>query len=118
VGNPRFFARFFRVKNPTSDYRKQMQQHHPRLNVNAYHGPKRQLLGTHGPPPAWKTPGAAKTTNANGRRATSGLAAIPAQPPEAGSKILISRLPADVTEQEVRVSVLNFFLPFRLHISL
>jgi len=79
-----------------------MQHQQPRLKVNAYHGPKRQLLGAQGTPPAWKTPGAAKAANATGRRTASGPASISTLLPEAGSKILISRLPADVTEQEVR----------------
>ena len=66
-----------------------MQPHHNRLN--AYHSPKRGVLGNQAtqPPPAWKT----------NQRAASGSG--PAA--DIGSKILLSRLPADVMEEEVEV---------------
>lgn len=66
-----------------------MQPHHNRLN--AYHSPKRGVLGNQAtqPPPAWRT----------NQRAASGSG--PAA--DIGSKILLSRLPADVMEEEVEV---------------
>lgn len=66
------------------------QGHQGRLH--AYRTPKRAILGTQaqGPSPAWK----------GGDRGGSSTPPIPKQP---GSKILISRLPPDVTLQEVTV---------------
>ena len=60
--------------------------------IHAYRTAKRAVLGTQaqGPSPAWK----------GGDRSGSGT---PQTPKESGSKILISRLPPDVTLQEVSV---------------
>ncbi len=65
-----------------------MQNYHPRLNN--YHSHKQNILGNQGarPAPAWKP---------NARAAASGSGS------EVGSKILLSRLPPDVVENEVEV---------------
>ncbi|RPD55997.1 hypothetical protein L227DRAFT_579211 [Lentinus tigrinus ALCF2SS1-6] len=65
-----------------------MQNYHPRLNN--YHSHKQHILGNQGarPAPAWKP---------NARAAASGSGS------EVGSKILLSRLPADVVEDEVEI---------------
>lgn len=57
--------------------------------MNTYHSQKQRLLGNQGaqPAPAWRT-NIRNTPNAN---------------TEIGSKILLSRLPADVVENEVEV---------------
>jgi len=69
----------------------------PYARFNTFHGPKRQVLGNHAghAPPAWQTnipaapgqmgPGSAKTKVIH----------------ESGSRIFLSRLPADVGEKEV-----------------
>jgi THO complex subunit 4 len=68
--------------------------------LNNFHGPKRQLLGNKAvPAPAWKTnvmngTSSAKISEAGG----------PGKDKEVGSKILLSRLPVDVTSTEVEVS--------------
>ncbi|KAI0760125.1 hypothetical protein C8Q74DRAFT_203652 [Fomes fomentarius] len=62
-----------------------MQAHHPRLNT--YHSQKQRMLGNPHPAPAWRP---------NARTASSSNS-------EVGSKILLSRLPADVVENEVEV---------------
>lgn len=53
--------------------------------INAYHNSKRQLLGNQAgqAPPAWKKP------SGSGQQA------------EHGSKVILSRLPADVSDEEV-----------------
>ncbi|RDX47239.1 hypothetical protein OH76DRAFT_1406127 [Lentinus brumalis] len=65
-----------------------MQNYHPRLNN--YHSHKQNILGNQGarPAPAWKP---------NARAAASGSGS------EVGSKILLSRLPPDVVENEVEI---------------
>lgn len=74
-----------------------MQTHTQHARLNTYHGPKRQLLGNQSgqAPPAWRNgitaPGQSKRPS--GSTSTQ----------EGGSKILLSRLPADVTENEVEV---------------
>lgn len=73
-----------------------MHAQHNRFNN--YHGAKRQLLGNNAghAAPAWRVNNPA----AAGKKA-----------PEQGSKILLSRLPLDVNEDEVEVSSL---LPYLL----
>lgn len=66
--------------------------------LNNFHGPKRQLLGSKAvPAPAWKANVANGTSGVNGGVAGKGK--------EVGSKILLSRLPVDVTALEVEVSL-------------
>ncbi|KAJ3564148.1 hypothetical protein NP233_g8480 [Leucocoprinus birnbaumii] len=61
--------------------------------LNNFHGPKRQLLGNKAvPAPAWKT------NIANGSVSSASAAA---KGKEVGSKILLSKLPVDVTPAEV-----------------
>lgn len=68
-----------------------MNRTHARLNN--FHGTKRQLVG-HQVQPAWKP------------NAAGGPAGKQAQLAEAsGSKIMLSRLPMDVSEKEVEVCV-------------
>lgn len=59
--------------------------------ANSYHNTKRQLLGSQAgrPAPAWRT----NQETMRNKAAT-----------EQGSKILLSRLPADVSDEEVEVS--------------
>ncbi|OSX61079.1 hypothetical protein POSPLADRAFT_1074812 [Postia placenta MAD-698-R-SB12] len=70
-----------------------MQAQPQYARLNAYHGPKRKLLGIQAAhaPPAWRGSAAA------GKRP-----AVP-PPPEKGSKILLSQLPVDVGENEVEI---------------
>lgn len=80
-----------------------MQTYPQYTRFNSYHGPKRQLLGNQSGnvPPAWRTaagaPAAAQLKRPLAAGSTSGSQGV-------GSKILLSRLPADVTENEVEVS--------------
>lgn len=68
--------------------------------LNAYHGTKRQLIGTTASQvaPAWRTPngtgGPAGSTSPLSKKAL-----------QRGSKILLSNLPMDVAEAEVEVGV-------------
>ncbi|KAM5531235.1 hypothetical protein V8D89_015101 [Ganoderma adspersum] len=66
-----------------------MQTHNPRHGINTYHSHKQRILGNPAaqPAPAWRA-------NA---KAASGSGS------ELGSKILLSRLPTDVVENEVEV---------------
>ena len=75
-----------------------MQTHHPRHSINTYRSQKQQMLGNQvtKPPPAWRSDA----------RAASGSNS------EVGSKILLSRLPADVEENEVEVR--PCFVPTRM----
>ncbi|KAJ7512725.1 hypothetical protein B0H11DRAFT_1947093 [Mycena galericulata] len=68
----------------------------PYARLNAFHGAKRQMLGSQAghAPPAWRT--ASTGAYAGGSHARGKQV-----PTEAGSKILISRLPNDVKETEV-----------------
>lgn len=70
-----------------------MQAQPQYARLNAYHGPKRKLLGIQAAhaPPAWR-----------GNAAAGKRPAVP-PPPEKGSKILLSQLPVDVGENEVEV---------------
>ncbi|KAJ7152270.1 hypothetical protein C8R43DRAFT_480286 [Mycena crocata] len=72
-----------------------MQAQYRPARLNAFHGPKRQLLGNHHAgkaPPAWRGPATAAYSAANkGKQPTT----------EPGSKIFLSRLPMDVGETEV-----------------
>lgn len=77
-------------------------QSHVRLNT--FHGPKKQLLGNHAgqAPPAWRTgPAMGSPMGAAGQLAKGKNVAQ-----DQGSKIFISRLPVDVVEKEVEVSLL------------
>ena len=71
---------------------------YPYARLNTFHGPKRQLLGNKAgqAAPAWRmnvpTPG-------------QGQAAKGKNMVEQGSKIFLSRLPVDVGEKEVEVSM-------------
>lgn len=66
-----------------------MQTHNPRHGINTYHSHKQRVLGNPAaqPAPAWRAN--AKTASGSGS--------------ELGSKILLSRLPTDVVENEVEV---------------
>ena len=66
-----------------------MQTHNPRHGINTYHSHKQRVLGNPAtqPAPAWRAN--AKATSSSGS--------------ELGSKILLSRLPVDVVENEVEV---------------
>ncbi|KAI1788664.1 hypothetical protein LXA43DRAFT_949738 [Ganoderma leucocontextum] len=66
-----------------------MQTHNPRHGINTYHSHKQRVLGNPAtqPAPAWR---------ANAKAASSSGS-------ELGSKILLSRLPVDVVENEVEV---------------
>ncbi|EJF57379.1 hypothetical protein DICSQDRAFT_111837 [Dichomitus squalens LYAD-421 SS1] len=66
-----------------------MQAYHSRHGMNTYRSPKQQILGNQAtkPPPAWRSDA----------RTASGSHS------EGGSKILLSRLPADVEENEVEI---------------
>ena len=78
----------------------------PYARLNAFHGPKRQLLGNHAghTAPAWRI--AAPPT---GAQIVTGvqLAKGKQVAQEQGSKIFLSRLPADVAEKEVEVSMIG-----------
>jgi len=72
-----------------------MQVHQQYTRLNAYHGPKRQILGNQAgqTPPAWRgnpLPGK--------KVAATTLSAV-----DKGSKILLSKLPVDVGENEVEI---------------
>jgi len=77
--------------------------------LNNFHGPKRQLLGGKViPAPAWRAnvgTGASSTVGAVGE----------SKGKEMGSKILLSKLPLDVTPTEVEVSIL---ISRRLNVSI
>ncbi|PIL23540.1 hypothetical protein GSI_14853 [Ganoderma sinense ZZ0214-1] len=66
-----------------------MQAHNPRHGIHTYHSHKQRVLGNPAaqPAPAWRAN--AKAASGSG--------------PELGSKILLSRLPTDVVENEVEV---------------
>jgi len=77
--------------------------------LHNFHGPKRQLLGKKAiPAPAWK---GNVGTGASG----TGEAVGDSKGKEMGSKILLSKLPLDVTPTEVEVSIL---ISRRLNISI
>ena len=68
--------------------------------LNAYHGTKRQLIGTTASQvaPAWRT------SNGTGGPATNGSTPpLPKKALQRGSKVLLSNLPMDVAEAEVEV---------------
>ena len=68
--------------------------------LNAYHGTKRQLIGTtaNQVAPAWRT------SNGGGPAATNGSTSpLSKKALQHGSKILLSNLPMDVAEAEVEV---------------
>jgi THO complex subunit 4 len=68
--------------------------------LNAYHGTKRQLIGTtaNQVAPAWRI------SNGGGPAATNGsTSALSKKALQHGSKILLSNLPMDVAEAEVEV---------------
>ncbi|KAI0942071.1 hypothetical protein AcV7_002603 [Taiwanofungus camphoratus] len=72
-----------------------MQAHPQHARLNAYHGTKRQLLGNQAghAAPAWHT-----NHPVHGKKLAG-----PSNAVEKGSKILLSRLPSDVGENEVEV---------------
>ncbi len=71
--------------------------------LHNFHSPKRQLVGTKAfPAPAWK---ASATNGTNGTKA----GADAGKEKQVGSKILLSKLPVDVTHTEVEVRVVVFF---------
>jgi THO complex subunit 4 len=79
------------------------QSHVQRLQAAAaarlsnFHSPKRQLLGNKAiPAPAWKPNIVNSVNNVDGTGARKGK--------EVGSKILLTKLPVDVTPLEVEVS--------------
>lgn len=65
---------------------------------NGSHGPKRQLLGHHQVPPAWRPDLPSQTGKGKEVRDT-------------GSKIFITRLPFDVSEKEIEVGAHTHTLP-------
>lgn len=70
--------------------------------LHNFHGPKRQLLGKKAiPAPAWKG-------NRGTGASSTGEAVGESKGKEMGSKILLSKLPLDVTPTEVEVSILIF----------
>ncbi|KAJ7753346.1 hypothetical protein DFH07DRAFT_824151 [Mycena maculata] len=71
----------------------------PYARLNAFHGPKRQLLGNNAghAPPAWRTAGPSTGAYPTGPNHLRGRQAMSEQ----GSKIFLSRLPMDVGETEV-----------------
>lgn len=78
--------------------------------LNAYHGTKRQLIGTSAGQvaPAWRTSNGTDGTAAiNGKIAPLSKKAL-----QWGSKILLSNLPMDVAEAEVEVGIFSCFLPY------
>lgn len=72
----------------------------PYARLNAFHGPKRQVLGNHAGvvPPAWRVTPGMLPPGAKGKQVAQGIQ---------DSKIFLSRLPLDVSESEVEVSLLN-----------
>jgi hypothetical protein len=78
--------------------------------LNAYHGTKRQLLGTSARQvaPAWRTSsGSSGSTTLNGKSAPLSKKTL-----QRGSKILLTNLPMDVAETEIEVRVLDCFSPY------
>ena len=73
--------------------------------LHNFHGPKRQLLGKKViPAPAWKG-------NVGAGAKSTGETVGESKDKEMGSKILLSKLPLDVTPTEVEVSILIFRRP-------
>ena len=73
--------------------------------LNAYHGTKRQLVGTTAShvAPAWRTSnGIGKAAAVNGNTLPLSKKAL-----QRGSKILLSNLPMDVAETEIEVGTFN-----------
>jgi THO complex subunit 4 len=73
--------------------------------LNAYHGTKRQLIGTSAGQvaPAWRT-----SNEAGVAAAINGNTTPPSKKAsQRGSKILLSNLPMDVAEAEIEVSTFN-----------
>ncbi len=69
-----------------------------------FHGPKHQVLGNFAgnPPPAWRPKVAGQMSAASAKGKAS---------QESGSRIFLSRLPADVGEKDVEVSAHAGLLP-------
>jgi len=84
--------------------------------LNAYHGTKRQLIGTSARQvaPAWRI------SNGTGGTATTNGSATPLSKKtlHQGSKILLSNLPMDVSETEVEVSIFSCLLRHNPRIQL
>ena len=70
--------------------------------LNAYHGTKRQLIGTSAGQvaPAWRTSNGTSPAATNGSTSPLSKKAL-----QRGSKILLSNLPMDVAETEVEVGI-------------
>ena len=80
--------------------------------LNAYHGTKRQLLGSSAGQvaPAWRT-----FNGTGGAAAINGNVSPPSKKAsQRGSKILLSNLPMDVAETEIEVGVFNHFPPYTI----
>ena len=70
--------------------------------LSAYHGTKRQLIGTSASQvaPAWRTSNGTGSPAANGSTSPLSKKAL-----QRGSKMLLSNLPMDVAETEVEVGI-------------
>lgn len=80
--------------------------------LNAYHGTKRQLVGSSAGQvaPAWRT-----SNGASAAAAINGSVSPPSKKaPQRGSKILLSSLPMDVAEAEIEVGEFNHFSPYTI----
>ena len=75
--------------------------------LNAYHGTKRQLVGSSAGQvaPAWRTP------NGTGGAINGSVSPLSKKVSQRGSKILLSHLPMDVAEAEIEVGVFNYSPP-------
>jgi THO complex subunit 4 len=75
----------------------------PYARLNSFHGPKRRLLGHNAGqiPPSWKS--------AAQEQIGAGLVSKGNMAQEQGSRIFLSRLPVDVGEKDVEVSVYYCF---------
>jgi hypothetical protein len=78
--------------------------------LNAYHGTKRQLLGSSAGQvaPAWRT----SDTSGSSAALNGSAAHLSKKTLQRGSKILLSNLPMDVAETEIEVRVLDDFSPY------
>ena len=79
----------------------------PYARLNSFHGPKRRLLGHNAgqAPPSWKSVAVAPDQVG----AAAGLVSKGKIVQEQGSRIFLSRLPVDVGEKDVEVSVYLLF---------
>jgi THO complex subunit 4 len=74
----------------------------PYARLNSFHGPKRQLLGHNAgqAPPSWRMTASGAPDQVSGASVSKGKVVQ-----EQGSRIFLSRLPVDVGEKDVEVSV-------------